>query len=297
MEKKKNVWEHLNYDDADIFQTLTKKFKLDIEVAEALTDRHTRPRYFTHKKGIVFILKGVSIINFGGEKDIASIRIWLDKDKIITLANRPIKALDDAKERIKKSKKMPSPVECFLEITDCLADDIYNAAYKITEKADSLEAEVIKLNSFKDSSLRMMIGSLRRKIISLRRHIAPHHDIYVNIKLEKIPLLTEADRAELREIYHKMTKAVEDLDYAHNHLAISVEELQGQVNIRISRIMYIISIVTVIFMPMGLLTSLLGINVAGIPFAEEPHAFAWISLGLLFICMGLIFVLKKIRWI
>jgi zinc transporter len=40
--------------------------------------------------------------------------------------------------------------------------------------------------------------------------------------------------------------------------------------------MLLLSVVTAIFLPLGLISGLLGMNVSGIPGAETPHAFLYV---------------------
>ncbi len=64
-----------------------------------------------------------------------------------------------------------------------------------------------------------------------------------------------------------------------------------------NRIMYMISIVTVIFMPLGLITGLLGINVAGIPYAEQHWAFAAVCGFLFLLVTVLLAIMRKLHWL
>ena len=109
-------------------------------------------------------------------------------------------------------------------------------------------------------------------------------------------MLTQDDRSDIREIYNDITKAVEDLDYSRDHLAVFHEELQSKMTISMTKIMYIISIVTVIFTPLTVLTGLLGVNVQGIPYAENDYAFAFVCLIMLGITILLVYLMKKLRW-
>jgi len=53
--------------------------------------------------------------------------------------------------------------------------------------------------------------------------------------------------------------------------------------------------VAAIFLPLGLLTGLLGINVGGIPGAETGSAFWIVSGGLLLLMVVEFWILKKLR--
>jgi len=72
-----------------------------------------------------------------------------------------------------------------------------------------------------------------------------------------------------------------------------INRLSEQMN----KAMYVLSIVAAIFLPLGLLTGLLGINVGGIPGTESPFAFAIVSLFLVVIAILLIWHFKRLKWL
>jgi zinc transporter len=47
-----------------------------------------------------------------------------------------------------------------------------------------------------------------------------------------------------------------------------------------NRNLFILSVVTVIFLPMTLITGIFGMNVAGLPGLENPDAFWWVMLSM-----------------
>ena len=65
----------------------------------------------------------------------------------------------------------------------------------------------------------------------------------------------------------------------------------------LDRTMYVLSIVAAIFLPLGFLTGLLGINVGGMPGMDDPDAF-WAVVALcLFVFVALIVIFRRLRWL
>ena len=73
---------------------------------------------------------------------------------------------------------------------------------------------------------------------------------------------------------------------------VSEAKLGAQMN----KTMYLLSIVAAIFLPLGLLTGLLGINVGGIPGTESPYAFIVVCVGLIFIAFIQALIFRRMRW-
>ena len=52
-----------------------------------------------------------------------------------------------------------------------------------------------------------------------------------------------------------------------------------------------------IFLPLGFLTGLLGINVGGMPGADNPMAFWYVCGGLLVVVLLQLLILRRARWL
>jgi len=61
--------------------------------------------------------------------------------------------------------------------------------------------------------------------------------------------------------------------------------------------MYVLSIITAIFLPLGLITGYLGINVGGIPGADWRWAFFMVGLVLLGIAGIQLWLLRRMKWL
>lgn len=98
---------------------------------------------------------------------------------------------------------------------------------------------------------------------------------------ERVSWMSEVARALLRESGDRITRFLETLDAARERAAITNEELTQGLAEQMNQTMYTLSIVAAIFLPLSLLTGLLGINVGGIPGADSPWAFALVTLLIL----------------
>ncbi|MBT3807109.1 MAG: hypothetical protein HOG03_21300 [Desulfobacula sp.] len=71
----------------------------------------------------------------------------------------------------------------------------------------------------------------------------------------------------------RTARFVQDIESARDRALISQEEIKSRTSNQMNKAIYILSIITAIFLPLSLLTGLLGINVGGIPGAENKWAF------------------------
>ena len=73
------VWRHMDYKNPEAKRVLVKECGIPKDIAEAVCDDSTRPRYFRNRNdGIVLIMRGINT-NAGAEpQDMVSLRVWVD---------------------------------------------------------------------------------------------------------------------------------------------------------------------------------------------------------------------------
>jgi zinc transporter len=103
----------------------------------------------------------------------------------------------------------------------------------------------------------------------------------------------------LREIADPMTRYVEDLDSARERTAVAQEELIGRLSEQMDKrmyLLYLLSLVAAIFLPLGFITGLLGINVGGIPSAEYHWGFALVTLMIVILVVMQVVIFRAKKW-
>lgn len=283
------LWVHLDYQNEDSQKWLLEDSGLSPVHCEALLEEETRPRIMTANNALLLILRGVNCNHGADPEDMVSVRMWLDESRIITMRHRQVKAIDDIRQLTDEGTG-PASVSAFvIALADRLVDRMGDVISEIDDRADELEDLVL---TEENHALRPVLAKLRRQTISLRRYIFPQRDVLNRLQHEPIAWLTEVDRGRLREVAERMARFVDDLDAARERTLITQEELNNRLAEQSNRTMYILSIVTAIFLPLGLITGLLGINVGGIPGTENKYAFLIVGI-LLFVFAFLQYLLFK----
>jgi zinc transporter len=77
----------------------------------------------------------------------------------------------------------------------------------------------------------------------------------------------------LREAAERVTRLGEELDAIRDRAQVIHDQIMDRRAETMNRQMLILSVVAALFLPLGLLTGLLGVNVGGIPGADNPWAF------------------------
>ena len=100
----------------------------------------------------------------------------------------------------------------------------------------------------------------------------------------------------IREVSDRLIRNIEDLDAVRERAAVTQEELLSRLSDQMNTRMYVLSVVAAIFLPLGFLTGLLGINVGGIPGTENPWAFLIFLLFIIVIFVGQMLWFRSKKW-
>jgi zinc transporter len=287
------LWIHLDFTTPEAQQWIREKSQLEDVVGDALLADESRPRVTAFDDGLLIALRGVNLNPGADPEDMVSLSIWAETNRIITTRRRKLLSVVDLRSAIEKGKGPRNSGEFLEDIADRLMSRMGGVIDDLEDKVGELEETVLTKESHE---LRPMLASIRRDAIHLRRYMAPQRDARARLQTEKISWLTLEDRLRLREAHDRLPRYLEDLDAARERAAVTQEELASRLSEQMDNRMYVLSIVAAIFLPLGFLTGLLGINVGGIPGAEYKAAFAIFCLLLVGLVIAEIVIFKRKKW-
>ncbi len=288
------LWINLNYNIIDNHNWLKTESDIDSFVIDALLAEDTRPRTYVHDNGYLIILRGINLNPGANPDDMVSLRLWIEPNRIISIWKRKIMAIEDLKNSILNGKGPKTEGEFISQITRKLTLRMAQSINNISEQVDELEDSIFEKT---DTPVRSTISDLRRQIIRLRRYLFPQLEVFNRLQKDTTSLLNLTDLANLRETSDILMRYVEDLDSSKERASVVQDELESQLSSKMNRTMYLLSIVTAIFLPLGLITGLLGINVVGIPGANNPYAFILVCIILVFVAIIQIILFKRKSWV
>ncbi len=284
-------WVHLDLDHPQTAIWIAKQ--TDPIVSEALTLDDIRPRCVKHGEGILLNLRGVNLNPHSDPEDMVSIRIWVSDNLVISVRRRKLMSIVNLREALERNEA-PHTVGGFItKLVDGLTERMITVIEELSDKVDEFEETSLEKPEMRNTEL----VSLRRFTIHLRRYIGPQREALGKLGGEGQALFSELDQRNLRETHDQITRIVEELDAIRERSGILNEQVISIRAEEMNRNMLILSVVAAVFLPLGFLTGLLGVNISGIPGAENPYAFLMFCILLLAISVGLLWWFRKRNWI
>lgn len=288
------LWVHLNYAEPGARDWIRDESGVDPVVAESLVLEEVRPRSVLTGDGLMVVLRGVNLNPGQNREDMVAVRLWIEKHRVITLRHRRILSMDDLRERIERGVGPVSAGTFLVDTAERLVDRMAVVIADVEENVDSLDEMVATAES---AQLRTQLSQVRRVAILLRRYLAPQRDAMSRLYSEPVEWLDDRERLRLRELADRTMRYVEDLDAARDRAGVGQEELANRMAEQMNNRMYLLSVVAALFLPLGFVTGLLGINVGGLPGTESPVAFIAVCIILLLLAFLQLWIFKRRGWI
>ncbi|WP_372871435.1 zinc transporter ZntB [Shewanella sp.] len=287
------IWVHLNYHAKEAREWLQGSDLPGLEI-DALLSRDTRPRALANESGILLALRGVNLNPDSAPEDMVALRLYADKHRIISACRRELQSVKQLAAQIVSKTGPATPSEFILSLCDKLTLIKTDFINSLEEKVDDLEEQIVTGNS---RDVRNEIAELRRQTVMVRRYLAPQREAFAALQTETGHLFKKSEQLRMREIRDRLTRAIEDLDALKDRASVTHEELMSRQSEELNQRLYFLSLVTAIFLPLGFLTGLLGVNIGGIPGADTPWAFALFCVILVVLVLLQLWLFYRKRWL
>ena len=243
---------------------------------------------------MLIALRGVNLEPNSKPENMISIRLYISKNMIISTSRRTLMSIEEIVEDLKKGIGIKSSSEFLVELTNRMIDRIDDVIDEIQDRTDYLEENIMDM---KKQDFRTKILNVRRETIILKRYLTPQKDALIKLTSEKISWIDEYRKIEIRETNDQLMRHIEELDTIRDKVILIQEELTNRLSEDLNKKMYILSIISAIFLPLTFLTGLLGINVGGIPGANNENAFYIFITILLLVIFSQYMIFRKKKWI
>ena len=212
--------------------------------------------------------------------------LWLEPRRLVGVDHGALPGATAAAGRADGDARLASPwgllARYLAEMAEDLADDLAALAPMLDELEDRLAAP-------DDDMPVRELSSLRQRLIRVRRHAVPFGLLGRGLAADRRLAAEPEAHAMLHDVAESVERSLAALGLHLERSEILNDQIQAMLADRMNRATYRLGVVATVFLPLGFLTGLLGINVAGIPGDHDPYAF-WLVCGFLVLVAGVWYV-------
>lgn len=293
-----NEWLHcVGINDASLLKNLLASYGIHELVIEDLLSPHQRPKIEDYGN---YLFISLSVCQYNGNKlHTDSVYLILGKNYILSFQNRPLGLFSSLHQQFAANQhQIRSKSNEFLayHFIDRIVDDYFITLDAYNNHVENLDKLIFK-DTGRDEEMLTKIHKLKRDASKLQRNLIPMREMVGQLLRGQFTIFSGDTQFYLRDVGDHILQLIETLETARDTVHGMMDiQLSFQSN-RLNQQMRVLTVITIIFMPLTVITGIYGMNFDNMPELHWHYGY-FMVLGLLMaIIVGLMLFFKKRGWL
>ena len=243
--------------DLDFIRAIGEEFKLHPLAMEDTVSTHQRPKAEGYDDYDFIVMRMAPCI---GDDTTEQISMFLMKGCVLSFQERPGDDLETVRERIRQARGRIRKQEAdylAYALIDAIIDAFFPVAERMGERMEDLEDRVVQ-NGARD--LLAQLYDIRRRLLDLRRALWPLREVIGGMVRDESPFFSHDTRIFLRDCHDHVIQMI-DLVETYRELSSNLMDVYlSSVSNHLNEIMKVLTIISVIFIPLTFLAGIYGMN-------------------------------------
>jgi magnesium transporter len=270
--KRNLTWVDLSGDDTAAYRPLlTDIFGFHpLAVDDALVETHL-PKIDDWDEYIYVVLYGVDFDQVKLEVDSHEVDVFLGPNYLVTHHTEQVNAVERLRSiYLRDARRLQRGTDYLLfELADTIVADFMPCLDALDETANDLEDEVFN-NPTKETLPR--IFTLKRAAIHLRRILSPQREVLNRLARDEYHVVDAKERVYFRGVYDHLVRLHDINEGVRDLIGGALDIYLSATSNRLNEVMRILTLVTVLGLPLTFLTGFFGMNFFGATY-EIPAPF------------------------
>jgi magnesium transporter len=291
------VWIDLAAPTPDESRILTDVFRFhELAVEDALAEIHS-PKAEDYPGFVYLVLHGIDFEAAAHCFATHEVDFFLGPNYLVTVHDSTSRSIERWRAVCPRSPHVlkEGPAALLHRIVDVMVDNYEPEIDKIESRLEELEDQVFahpRRRIVKD------ILEVKRDIGALRRVTMPQRDVIGRLARREFALIGDNVAYRFRDVYDHLVRYSEEALAMQDRVTGLLDAHLSSASHRLNEIMKVLTVISVIFMPLTVLTSLYGMNVR-LPLLPggEAMQFWWVIGFVVAIVVAMLALFRRARWL
>ncbi len=179
-------------------------------------------------------------------------------------------------------------------LLDAVVDNYFVVLEKFGDKIESIETELIENPTQKTVQ---KIYQLKREMIFLHNVVWPLREVVGGMGKNESLLIKASTAPYLRDVYDHVIHIIDSVDIYREMLSSMLDMYLSSVSNRLNEVMKVLTVISLIFMPLTFLAGVYGMNFKYMPELEWRYGYFASLLLMLGIAVLMFFYFKRKKWL
>jgi zinc transporter len=210
------------------------------------------------------------LFDFTFDVPVATTTLCVKPRVLVSAHVRPWRSIDQLREAVQAGQVFRSPIQILARLLRDQANVLVDIVRKTKKQVGPMEEQLL---AKRISVSRSELGSLRRMLVRLQRLLAPEPTAFFRLLNRPPNWITEDELQNLQQSAEKFSTSISDAAALVERVKQLQEELSALVSEQTNRTLFVLTMVTVLALPINLVAGLFGMNVGGIPLSQDRYGF------------------------
>ena len=273
------IWLHFNLSNAASEKWLNAHASLSDEFYETLHQGSRSTRIELADDMLIAVVNDVKHDFSFEPSDISTLWLSVSETVVISARRTPLQSIEHLRQAALQGEAFESSVELLTHLLRDQADVLIDIVRKAVKRVDQIEDTLL---AGRTRHKREDLGAMRRVLVRLRRLLAPEPAALFRLLQRPPAWMDEQATQGLRQSTEEFSVVLNDMSSLQERIKLLQEEIAAHVNEENGRSLFVLTIVTVLVLPINVVAGLLGMNVGGVPLTNHPNGF-WIIVAIVFV--------------
>ncbi len=265
------IWLHFSLSNAGAERWMRQCLQLPAAYYESLRESVGSTRLEEAGDALVAVIHDVLFDTANlDSSSVSTVTLCVTPRMIVSARLRPLRSLDRLRAAVRTGQSFRSPAELLAHLLRDQAEVLVGIVRQSTTRVDTIEDSLLDNRT---AVSRGELSTLRRTLVRLQRLLAPEPAALFRLLSRPASWVDEKDSQDLRQAAEEFSAAVADALALAERVRLLQEELIARLSEQTNRTLFVLTVVTVLALPVNLIAGLFGMNVGGIPFSGFRHGF------------------------
>lgn len=258
----------LNVDGLDntlFMEALAKTFDLDTNILSDVMNPSIRPKVEEFENGIFATIKMLQYNEKTDTLNVENLSLILTNNTLVSFQEQKGDVFDPVRERIRKHKnkiRVSGSDYLAFALLDVVVDNYIYIIGLLGDKIETLEEE---MEHFPSQEFLDKNNNFKRELNFLRKHIKPAREMIISLAKMESEFMQEKNRKHFKELQDNINEANELTDTYREMLYDQQNIYHSMISTKLNEIMRILTVISVIFIPLTFVVGVYGTNFNYIP--------------------------------
>lgn len=220
-------------------------------------------------------------------QEIGQFRFAFDATTLISARRHPLQSVDDVRRLVEQRKKaFRTPAELVESVVIHSLERLSVELMRIADDLDSIEDNIVG-DAWHGE--RDRLGTVRRQLVFIHRQVAGVSGLFRHIEHVRHDDMPDAIADMVARLSHRSVALLQDSEQVQSRARLLQDELMARLSAESNRLLYVLSVMTAVLLPMTIISGLFGMNVGGLPLLESRGGF-WIVTAVAFVVAAIVYV-------